>query len=203
MLMLLLTLLIHVHAEEPVAPMEVAVFNGTLYATCEVTPDPSLPVGQPEINGKVLFKQIFPAGTVQVLVNLHGLPVDDTQKRGIHIHQYGDLSQGCITTGPHYNPFEVDHPSHPGDLGNYISSNGTIRQYLNVDGATLFGSQSVLGRAVVIHEKEDDLGLGPDEESKRSGNAGRRIAGCVIGISSPSLWNNNLEFTKELEKDKV
>lgn len=100
------------------------------------------------------------------------------------MHQYGDLSQGCITSGPHYNPLRVDHPAHPGD---YVAINGTIRQQLKMEG-TLFGGRSILGRAVVIHEKEDDLGLGPNEESRRSGNAGKRIAGCVIGISSSSLW---------------
>lgn len=180
------------------APMEVTRFSGTLFATCELIPDSKLPTGQPEIYGQVLFKQIFPAGILQVLVNAHGLPTDDQQKRAIHIHQYGDLSQGCITAGPHYNPLGVDHPAHPGDLGNYVAINGTIRQHLNMEGGTLFGGQSILGRAVVIHKKEDDLGLGSNEESRRSGNAGRRIAGCVIGISNPSLWE---KLTMEMGSD--
>ncbi|KAK3546463.1 hypothetical protein QTP70_026318, partial [Hemibagrus guttatus] len=196
---MLLLLLTWVHTGEGIAfnhsktsvveaPMEVTQFNGTLFATCELIPDSKLPIGQPEIYGQVLFKQIFPTGILQVLINAHGLPTDDQQKRAIHIHQYGDLSQGCITAGPHYNPLGVDHPAHPGDLGNYVAINGTIRQQLNMEGGTLFGGQSILGRAVVIHEKEDDLGFGSNKESKRSGNAGKRIAGCVIGISTPSLW---------------
>ncbi len=121
-------------------------------------------------------------------INLRGLPADDQQVRAIHIHQYGDLSQGCVTAGPHYNPRAVDHPGHPGDLGNFVSEQGVIRQFLKLPEAKLFGGQSILGRAVVVHEKEDDLGMGSDEESKRSGNAGKRIAGCVIGITTPSLW---------------
>ncbi|KAI4900125.1 hypothetical protein NFI96_005428 [Prochilodus magdalenae] len=181
--------------------MEVATFNGTLYATCKVAPDPNIPISF-KIHGQVLFKQAFPAGTLQVLVNVHGLPVDDQQKRAIHIHQYGDLSHGCISAGPHYNPLGLDHPAHPGDLGNFNPSNGTIRSYMKIDGATLFGSQSILGRSVVVHEKEDDLGLGSNEESKRSGNAGRRIAGCVIGITSPTLWNNNVKLIEEAEEKK-
>ncbi|KAI5627420.1 extracellular superoxide dismutase [Cu-Zn] [Silurus asotus] len=178
------------------APMEVTLFNGTLFATCEVIPDLNLPAYHPKIYGQVLFKQKFPAGILQVLVNVYGFPTDDQQKRAIHIHQYGDLSQGCITAGPHYNPLGVNHPAHPGDFGNYAPINGTIRQHLNMEKGTLFGGKSILGRAVVIHEKEDDLGLGPNEESKRSGNAGRRIAGCVIGISPPSLWK---KLTREME----
>lgn len=210
MLPILLTWVILVHTGKGIAininkrsvveaPMEVTLFNGTLFATCELIPDPNLPTGQPEIYGRVLFKQTFPAGILQVLVNVHGLPTDDQQKRAIHIHQYGDLSQGCITAGPHYNPLGVDHPAHPGDFGNHVAINGTIRQHLNMEGGTLFGAQSILGRAVVIHEKDDDLGLGPNEESKRSGNAGRRIAGCVIGISPPSLWE---KVTREVEEEK-
>ena len=61
----------------------------------------------------------------------------------------------------------------------------------------LRGKCNIVGRSVVIHELEDDLGLGgldfdsndnyiivdPDEyeESKKTGNAGKRIACGVIG----------------------
>ncbi|XP_067277682.1 extracellular superoxide dismutase isoform X2 [Pseudorasbora parva] len=167
---------------------EVVEFNNTIYATCEVTPDPNLPPSQPNISGQVLFKQLFPNGTLEVKINLRGLPTIDHQSRAIHIHQYGDLSQGSVTVGPHYNPKGVDHPGHPGDLGHFLSVQGVIKHFLKLPEAKLFGAQSVLGRAVVVHEKEDDLGMGSDEESKRSGNAGKRIAGCVIGITNPSLW---------------
>ncbi|KAL1270555.1 hypothetical protein QQF64_029571 [Cirrhinus molitorella] len=180
---------------------EVVEFNNTIYATCEVAPDPNLPPNQ--ICGRVLFKQIFPNGTLEVKVDLCGLPVGDQQARAIHIHQYGDLSQGCITVGPHYNPQAVNHPLHPGDLGNFVSENGVIRRFLKLPEAKLFGGQSILGRAVVVHEKEDDLGMGSDEESKRSGNAGKRIAGCVIGITTPALWQKTGQLPgEEVEEGK-
>ncbi|XP_048041979.1 extracellular superoxide dismutase [Cu-Zn]-like [Megalobrama amblycephala] len=167
---------------------EVVDFNNTIYATCEVTPVHNLSPSQPEIFGQVLFKQLFPNGTLEVKINLRGLPANDSQVRAMHIHQYGDLSQGCVTVGSHYNPHDVDHPGHPGDLGNFASKQGVIKQFLTLPEAKLFGAHSILGRAVVVHEKEDDLGTGSDEESKHSGNAGKGIAVCVIGITTPSLW---------------
>ncbi|XP_051547960.1 extracellular superoxide dismutase [Cu-Zn]-like isoform X7 [Myxocyprinus asiaticus] len=179
---------------------EIVEFNNTIYAICEVTPIPNLPTGQPEIFGQVLFKQVFPNGTLQVIINLRGLPTDDHQARAIHIHQFGDFSQGCDSTGPHYNPKGVDHPGHPGDFGNFVSKQGIIRHFLELPEGKLFGSQSILGRAVVVHEKEDDLGMGSDEESKLSGNAGKRIAGCVIGISSPCLWQIAVEEDTESQR---
>ncbi|XP_056105775.1 extracellular superoxide dismutase [Cu-Zn]-like [Rhinichthys klamathensis goyatoka] len=167
---------------------EVVEFNNTIYATCEVTPSPNLPPFQPKIFGQILFKQLFPNGVLEVKINLRGLPAIDHQERAIDIHRYGDLSQGSITVGPHYNPKGVDHPHHPGDLGNFASERGVIRQFLNLPEAKLFGAHSILGRAVVVHEKEDDLGMGSDEESQQSGNSGQIIAYGVIGITSPSLW---------------
>jgi Cu/Zn superoxide dismutase len=49
---------------------------------------------------------------------------------------------------------------------------------------SLVGPESVYGRSIVVHAGEDDLGRGGDDESSRTGNAGPRVACCVIGRAS-------------------
>lgn len=50
------------------------------------------------VNGLVTFKQWDP---VHVLVNVTatGLPPG---KHAVHIHAFGDLTNGCASTGPHF-----------------------------------------------------------------------------------------------------
>ncbi|XP_061585889.1 extracellular superoxide dismutase [Cu-Zn]-like [Cololabis saira] len=170
-------------------PPEFSQHNGTLYATCLLKPSTALPEGLPKLCGEVLFKQDQAQGKLQILLRFHGFPKDGhPEPRAVHIHQYGDLSQGCDSTGGHYNPFGVHHPDHPGDFGNFVPQQGKVHALIDSE-ATLFGGLSVFGRAVVVHEKIDDLGLGGDTGSLLHGNAGRRLACCTIGISSPRLWD--------------
>ena len=44
--------------------------------------------------------------------------------------------------------------------------------------------RNIIGRSVVIHSGEDDLGRGGDEESLKIGNAGSRIGCAVIGYKT-------------------
>lgn len=70
-----------------------------------------------------------------------------------------------------------------GDLGN-IEAN--VEGIANVDIfdslISLSGPNCIVGRAVVVHSDEDDLGLGGHNDSLTTGHAGSRVACGVIGI---------------------
>uniref|UniRef100_U9TC78 Superoxide dismutase copper/zinc binding domain-containing protein n=1 Tax=Rhizophagus irregularis (strain DAOM 181602 / DAOM 197198 / MUCL 43194) TaxID=747089 RepID=U9TC78_RHIID len=116
---------------------------------------------------------MLPDKRVKINVNIEGL---SPGLHGIHIHEYGDMSNGCISAGTHFNPQKKTHGGplskqrHVGDLGNIRSK--------------LTGKYSVIGRAIFIHELPDDLRLKQNNpESLISGNAGRRLMCGIIGLT--------------------
>jgi Cu/Zn superoxide dismutase len=177
-------------------------------ALCKVEANKALPENQQQdIMGTITMWQKKTGGPLNFHVRLQGFDVGhghhhDQQvvqaqdneappavghRHGFHIHASGDLSNGCQSAGPHYNPKGVNHGSphnlvrHVGDLGNIeCDEHGNTNIMFSDDIASLTGQYSVIGRAIVIHAKEDDLGLGGDAESLRTGNAGARLACCVI-----------------------
>ena len=130
-----------------------------------------------DVQGAVKFKQ-KPGQPTIIKGIVKGLTPG---KHGFHIHEFGDLSKGCESAGGHYNPDSVEHGSleqgHVGDLGNIIADkSGTARFQIKAERVEL---SNVVGRAIVIHADEDDLGKGGDEESLKTGNAGERV-GCGV-----------------------
>ncbi|XP_012834440.1 PREDICTED: superoxide dismutase [Cu-Zn] 2 isoform X2 [Erythranthe guttata] len=108
---------------------------------------------------------------------------------GFHIHALGDTTNGCNSTGPHFNPLNKVHGSpldaerHAGDLGNIMAGSDDTQ-------IPLSGQHSILGRAVVVHADADDLGKGGHELSKTTGNAGARVGcgeNCVVIAESVTL----------------
>ena len=103
--------------------------------------------------------------------------------RGFHVHESGDTTLGCASMGAHYDPHDHgrhggpgDAVRHVGDLGNVTSVAGCVRETKVMAGVDL---ENVLGRGVVVHAHEDDLGAGAGDaraESLRTGNAGARVA---------------------------
>jgi Cu-Zn family superoxide dismutase len=109
----------------------------------------------------------------------------------IHIHEYGDMTDGCTSSCAHYNPHNMNHGGpnskirHVGDLGNITADSNGDCKFIIVDNMVkLNGPYSVIGRAIVIHEDPDDLGLGGHKDSLTTGHAGKRIGCGVIGIAS-------------------
>lgn len=164
--------------------------DNNTYGICNLQPNPKLSEGEAKITGQVLLKQSYPNGKLEAHFTVQGFPLDtNTSAKAIHIHSFGDLSNGCDSTGGHYNPFSVNHPQHPGDFGNFEVQDGKIQQHLTNLEATLFGPYSVFGKSIVVHKLADDLGEGNNQASLENGNAGTRLACCVVGFSSKASWD--------------
>ena len=74
---------------------------------------------------------------------------------------------------------------HVGDLGSITAGDDGVAEYEIEDKlVNLYGENSIIGRAFVVHADVDDLGEGGNESSKATGNAGGRRACGVIGISN-------------------
>ncbi|XP_007950756.1 extracellular superoxide dismutase [Cu-Zn] [Orycteropus afer afer] len=172
-----------------------------LHAACHVQPSASLDAAQPRVTGLVLFRQLALGAKLEAFFDLEGFPTEpNASSRAIHVHQYGDVSQGCEATGPHYNPLGVPHPLHPGDFGNFAVRDGRLWKYRTGLAASLTGPHSIMGRSVVVHALQDDLGLGGNQASVENGNAGRRLACCVVGVCGPELWARKAQEHVERRK---
>ncbi|XP_013145172.1 PREDICTED: superoxide dismutase [Cu-Zn]-like [Papilio polytes] len=147
------------------------------------------------VTGSITFTET--ANGIRVSGTITGL---DVGKYGFHVHELGDTST-CDAAGAHFDPDDNTHGGrdhavrHVGDLGN-VQFVGTENPVANVDFVdnviSLRGRNSIIGRTLVLHEQEDDLGLGGNEGSLNTGNAGPRIGCGVIGIRSPSgPWNSS------------
>ncbi len=101
---------------------------------------------------------------------------------GFHIHEKGDCSAADFTSaGPHFNPTGAPHGSpktdkhHVGDFGNIeADASGTAKVNILAPWLAFDGTNKFVGRAVIVHEKADDL------TSQPAGNAGARWACGVI-----------------------
>lgn len=152
-------------------------------AICILNPD-----GESSTRGLVEIGQIQANRPVHIRGKFTGLIPES--KHGFHIHQWGNLSQGCTTAGPHFNPHFKKHGGpddeerHVGDLGNIISDKEGNATYELVDSQiTLYGINSVIGRSLVVHKSEDDLGRGGFPDSLITGHSGARVACGVIGLT--------------------
>ena len=104
-------------------------------------------------------------------------------KYGFHIHENGSCADEGKGAGGHFNPDQASHGllvkdgfshAHAGDMGNIeINRDGTGKLEMILPGLSLSeGKYNVSGKAIILHEKEDDFG-------QPTGNAGDRI-GCGV-----------------------
>ncbi|RAR74400.1 Cu-Zn family superoxide dismutase [Paracidovorax anthurii] len=137
-------------------------------------------------------------GGVEVAAQVQGLTPG---LHGFHIHANGQCAPGPDAAtgqtipfgaaGGHFDPgmsHRHGHPgqpadqAHAGELPNIqvgSDGRGTVR-YVNANVTLTPGRNSVMGRSIVVHEKEDDYKTNP------SGNSGGRVLCGVIEPAQPS-----------------
>ncbi|CAN4119421.1 unnamed protein product [Withania somnifera] len=116
------------------------------------------------------------------------LTVVAATKKAVAVLKGNSNVEGVVTLsqdddGAHFNPNKLTHGApgdeirHAGDLGNIEANADGVAEATIVDNQIpLTGTNSVVGRALVVHELEDDLGKGGHELSLTTGNAGGRLA---------------------------
>jgi Cu-Zn family superoxide dismutase len=119
------------------------------------------------------------AGGVQVTMTIRNA---SPGWHAAHVHEKGDCSaEDGSSAGGHFNPDGHPHGAphamehHAGDLGNvWVEEDGTGYHVVFMPELTVAqGTHSVVGRAIIVHEKVDDLVTQP------TGDAGGRI-GCGV-----------------------
>jgi len=65
------------------------------------------------ITGNLKFVQFIPNGPVSISGTITGLIQG---RHGFHVHEKGDLTEGCTSTGAHYNPDNVSCHSDSFDI---------------------------------------------------------------------------------------
>jgi superoxide dismutase, Cu-Zn family len=141
------------------------------------------------MRGSITFTENLQTGNVIINIKLKGLIPNAVH--GLNIHESGDVSNISTSLCDHFNPYKKEHgylgikDRHVGDLGNISADkHGNVDCMIEDNLIKLRGSKAnVIGRCIVLHENEDDLGLGFDSESTTTGNSGVVIAYSIIGYS--------------------
>ncbi len=132
-----------------------------------------------QVTGTVMFTKS--GNGVQVVAEISGLTPG---KHGFHVHEFGDCSAAdAASAGGHFNPTKDPHAGHDadkrhmGDLGN-LEADAAGKARLDLTDKKI-KIDSIIGKAVIVHEKADDLKTQP------TGDAGGRVACGVIGVAKP------------------
>ncbi len=138
------------------------------------------PASGSEVKGTLTF--VAAGGGLNVSGRITGLTPGS---HGFHVHEFGDCSAADATSaGSHWNPAGHAHAGpkspqrHVGDLGNIDAGpDGSAAVDVKDTEISLGGVRAIVGRAVIVHAKADDLKTQP------TGDAGGRLACGVIGVA--------------------
>ena len=132
-----------------------------------------------QVSGTVTFTKS--GNAVQVVAEVSGLTPG---KHGFHVHEFGDCSAAdASSAGGHFNPTKDPHAGHDADQ-RHMGDLGNIEADASGKGRLEFADkkikiEQIIGKAVIVHEKADDLKTQP------TGDAGGRVACGVIGVAKP------------------
>lgn len=132
---------------------------------------------QKALNGDVTMEK--EKDGLHLKVRVTGLTPNSTH--GFHVHETGECKgPDYKSAGGHFNPDHTQHGaadskmSHLGDLGNLVSDkNGVATIDRVIPNKDLAHVNEMVGKAVIIHAKADDL------KSQPAGDSGDRI-GCGV-----------------------
>ncbi|XP_018573179.1 superoxide dismutase [Cu-Zn], chloroplastic isoform X2 [Anoplophora glabripennis] len=155
---------------------------GCAFAQKAATVSLSDPTKTNNVTGSVNF--VKTSDGITVIGTVSGLTPGN---HGFHIHTLGVISPDCAASGAHFNPENHTHGAptdtnrHAGDLGNiFAGADGIALINITDSVIDLEGTHNIIGRAVVVHELEDDLGKGGYDDSLTTGHAGGRLVCGVI-----------------------
>jgi Cu-Zn family superoxide dismutase len=131
-----------------------------------------------QVTGTVTFREARQG--LEVVADVQGLPPGE---HAYHVHVFGDCSApDGASAGPHFHfagsSFDKQVPIITGNLGELEGTpQGAATHRVRIDGASIHGPYSLVGRSVVIHERGNNPAVTPD------GGAGKRLACGAIGIA--------------------
>jgi len=146
---------------------------------------PANNTGKDPVTGELFLEQTLTG--VYIVGRVEGL---EPGNHGFHVHAVGDLGNDCKNAGGHFNPQMKTHGKpgnkdnrHVGDLGNIFTplNRFTVISFLDeVITLDKEAENGITGKAFVVHAGEDDLGMGGDDGSLKTGNAGKRLACGIV-----------------------